>query len=172
LGVLILIFKPALEAGFSGGVLGNFLVFLATICSVIQALVVKKIMKRNDPMITVFLTFLIGSVSLLPAVLIEYNSVGFFVLNTQAVLGIVYAIMFSSVLGYFFFYFGLKNIKVSETGIFTYVDPFATILVAVPLLNEVITPSYAIAAFLVFSGIYIAEGRIHYHPFHLLRKAA
>lgn len=170
LGVLILIFKPALEAGFSSGVLGNFLIFLATIFSVIQALIVKKIMKTNDPLTTVFLTFIIGSLFLLPAVLIEYNSIGFFVLNTQAVLGIVYAIMFSSVLGYFFFYFGLKNIKVSETGIFTYVDPIATILVAVPLLNEVITPSYAIAAFLVFLGIYIAEGRIHYHPFHLLRR--
>ena len=172
LGVLIIIFKPALESGFSSGVLGNFLIFLSTICSVIQALIVKKLMKRNDPLITVFLTFLIGAFSLLPAALIEYNSVGFFALNIQAILGIVYAVIFSSAISYFFYFSALKHIKVSETGIFTYVDPIATILVAVPLLNEMISESYIIAAVLVFLGIYIAEGRIHYHPFHLLRKSS
>lgn len=172
LGVLILIFNPALETGFSGGVLGNFFIFLATICSVIQALVIKKILKRNNPLITVFLTFLIGSALLLPAVLIEYNSVGVFLLNTQAILGIVYAVVFASVLAHFFFFIGLKNIKVSETGIFTYVDPIATILIAIPLLHEVITKSYIIAAILVFSGIYVAKGRINYHPLQLLKKDA
>ncbi len=172
LGVLILIFKPALEAGFSSGVLGNFLIFLATICGVIQALVVKKIMKRNGPLVTVFLTFIIGSLFLLPGVLIEYNSTGFFALNMQAILGIIYAVIFASVLAHYFLFFGLKNIKVSETGVFTYVDPIATILVAIPLLHETISESYVIAAVLVFLGIYVAEGRIHYHPFHLLRKQA
>jgi drug/metabolite transporter (DMT)-like permease len=172
LGVLIIIFKPALEAGFSSGVLGNFLIFLATICGVIQALVVKKIMKRNDPLITVFLTFIIGSLFLFPGVLIEYNSIGFFALNTQAILGIIYAVIFASVLAHYFYFSALKHIKVSETGIFTYVDPIATILVAVPLLHETISESYIIAAVLVFLGIYVAEGRIHYHPFHLLRKGA
>ncbi len=170
LGVLILIFKPALEAGFSSGVLGNFLIFLATICSVIQALVVKKIMKRNDPLATVFLTFIIGSLFLLPAVLIEYNSTGFFALNMQAILGIIYAVLFASILAHYFYFLALKHVRVSETGIFTYVDPIATILVAIPLLHETISESYVIAAVLVFLGIYVAEGRIHYHPFHLLRK--
>lgn len=170
LGVLILIFNPALEKGFSNGVLGNFFIFLATICSVITALVIKKIVNRNGLLITVFLTFLIGSVSLLPAVLIEYNSVGVFLLNTQSILGIAYTVIFASVIAHFLFFIGLKNIKVSETGIFTYVDPIATILIAIPLLHEVITESYIIAATLVFLGIYVAEGRIHYHPFHLLGK--
>lgn len=172
LGVLILIFKPALEAGFSSGVLGNFLIFLSTICSVIQALIIKKIMKRNDPLVTVFLTFIIGSLFLLPAALIEYHSTGFFALNMQAFLGITFAVLFSSLLAYYFFFFSLKYINVSETGIFTYVDPIATILIAIPLLHETLSESYVIATVFVFLGIYVAEGKIHYHPFHLLRKSA
>lgn len=169
-GVMILMFNPALESGFSGAVLGNFFIFLATICSVVQALIIKKIVERNSALITVFLTFLIGSLTLLPGVFLEYNSVGLFPINIKFLIGIFYAVIFSSVLAHYFLFFGLKNIKVSETGIFTYVDPIATILVAMPLLHEVITESYLIAAMLVFLGIYIAEGRIHYHPFHLLKK--
>lgn len=172
LGVLVLILKPALEAGFSSGVLGNFLIFLATICGVIQALVIKKIMKRNDPLVTVFLTFIIGSFFLFPAVLIEYNSIGFFTLNTQAILGIIFTVLFASILAHYFFFLSLKYINASETGIFTYVDPIATILIAIPLLHETISESYIIATVFVFLGIYVAEGRIHYHPFHLLRKGA
>lgn len=171
-GVMVLMFNPAIESGFSGAVLGNFFIFLATICGVIQALVVKKIVERNGALITVFLTFLIGSLTLLPPAYLEYNSVGLFALNLKTLIGIFYAVIFASVFAHYFLFFGLKNIKVSETGIFTYVDPIATILVAIPLLHEVITESYLIATVLVFLGIYIAEGRIHYHPFHLLRKSS
>lgn len=171
-GVMILMFNPALESGFSGAVLGNFFIFLATICSVIQALVIKKIVERNGALITVFLTFLIGSLTLMLPALLEYNSVGLFPINIKFLIGIFYAVILSSILAHYFLFFGLKNIKVSETGVFTYVDPIATILVAIPLLHEVITESYLIATVLVFLGIYIAEGRIHYHPFHLLKKSS
>ncbi len=171
-GVMVLMFNPALESGFSGAVLGNFFIFLATICSVVQVLIIKKIVERNGALITVFLTFLIGSLTLLPPAFLEYNSVGLFPINIKFLIGIFYAVILSSILAHYFLFFGLKNIKVSETGVFTYVDPIATILVAIPLLHEVITETYLISAVLVFLGIYIAEGRIHYHPFHLLRKSS
>lgn len=169
-GVLVLIFKPALESGVGQGVLGNFFIFLATICSVIQALVIKKIMERNDSLVSVFLTFLIGSLTLLPMALIEYNSVGLFIIDFKTIVGLTYAVIFASILAHYFLYFGLQRVKASETGVFTYVDPIATLLVAIPLLHEVITESYLIAAVLVFLGIYIAEGRIHYHPFNLFKN--
>jgi drug/metabolite transporter (DMT)-like permease len=171
-GVLVLIFNPALESGLGQGVLGNFFVLLATICSVIQSLVIKKIMERNDSLVSVFLTFLIGSLTLLPMALLEYNSVGLFAINLKVISGLAFAVIFSSIAAHYFLYFGLKEVKASETGIFTYVDPIATLLVAIPLLHEVITETYLIAAVLVFLGIYLAEGRIHYHPFNLLRKSS
>ncbi|MDP3175938.1 MAG: DMT family transporter, partial [Phenylobacterium sp.] len=171
-GVMVLMFNPALESGFSGAVLGNFFIFLATICSVIQALIIKKIVERNGALITVFLTFLIGSFTLMLPAFLEYNSLGLFPINLKFLIGISYAVILSSILAHYFLFFGLKNIKVSETGVFTYVDPIATILVAIPLLHEVITESYLIATVLVFLGIYIAEGRVHYHPFHLLKKSS
>lgn len=171
LGVFLLMFNPAIESGIGGGVLGNFLIFLATICSVIQALILKKILERNGDLITIFLTFFVGSLALFPLAILEYNSVGLFTIDLKAILGILFAVIFASVLAHYFFFYGLKKVKASETGIFTYVDPIATILVAIPLLHEVITESYLIAAVLVFLGIYIAEGRIHYHPFNLLRRS-
>jgi drug/metabolite transporter (DMT)-like permease len=171
-GVLIIIVKPAIEAGFSGGVLGNLFVFLATICSVLQALIVKKIMKDNSPLVMVFLISLIGSLTLLPLALIEYHTTGLFLFNNQALMGIAYAVVFATIIAHYLFFYGIKYINVSSVGIFAYIDPIATIVVAVPLLNETITPEYVVASIFVFAGIYIAEKRINYHPLALLRQEA
>jgi drug/metabolite transporter (DMT)-like permease len=44
------------------------------------------------------------------------------------------------------------------------------IAIANPLLGEHVTTWFFLGASLVFVGIFIAEGRIHYHPLHLLRR--
>jgi drug/metabolite transporter (DMT)-like permease len=67
------------------------------------------------------------------------------------------------------FAYGVRYIRTSEVGIFGYIDPIATVLIAYPLLGEGITISFILGALFVFLGIYLAEGRIHYHPLHLLR---
>lgn len=171
-GVLLIILRPVLENGFSGSILGNLLFFLATICSVIQVLILKKISVFNNPIAITFWSFLIGCIPLSFFAFRELEVFDFSSIGMQGIFGIIYGVIFAAAIAHVFLTYAVKYIKASEIGIFTYVDPVVTILVAVPLLNEVITPSYALAALLVFSGIYIAEGRIHYHPFHLLKRSS
>jgi drug/metabolite transporter (DMT)-like permease len=171
LGVLIIIFRPLIDNGLANVILGNVLILLAMICGVAQAVVLKKIMYNNSPLPVVFWSFAIGSVPFLaPIFLFEPGFISLPFLGIQAIVGILYATVLSSVIGYYFLYYGIKYIKASEIGIFSYVDPIAAILVAIPLLHETISESYIIAAVLVFLGIYVAEGRIHYHPLHLLLR--
>lgn len=166
IGVLIIMFRSSVGVVESDIFLGNLLLVLAMLCSVAQAVVLKKIMNRNEPMAVVFWSFVIGAIPFLaPIFLFEPNFLGYSYLNIQVLTGILYATILSSIVGYYFLYFGIKYIKASEIGIFSYVDPIATIVVAIPLLSEKITSTYLIGAFLVFLGIFIAEGRIHYHPF-------
>jgi drug/metabolite transporter (DMT)-like permease len=172
-GVLILILRPYFINGVQTQiVLGNTLLFLSMLCNVGQTIILKKILSNNRPMTLVFWTFVIGAFPfIIPAVLFEpkFFQLGTY-LNFQVATGLIYAAIFSSVLAYFLFYYGLKYIKASEIGIFSYVDPIATILVAIPLLSEKITSSYILSAFMVFFGIFIAEKRIHYHPVWKLFK--
>lgn len=169
LGIMTIIFRPVLEAGFSGSIFGSLLIFLATICGVIQVVLLRKLTVRNDPLVLVFWMFLIGSLPLLPFVFWEAQSFNLISdMTIKGLTGILFAIYFASILAHFFFVYGTKYIKASEVGIFSYVDPIATIMVAIPLLNEVITPTYLVGAMLVFLGIFIAENRLHYHPLHKL----
>lgn len=169
-GVLAIILRPILENGFSGGIFGNILIFMATVCGVIQAVILKKIIPENNPLTLVFWMFLIGSLPLLPFVFWESRSFNIWQdLNFQGAIGLLYGVVFAAVTAHFFLVFAIKYIKASEIGIFTYVDPIATIVIAIPLLHETLTPAYLIGSVFVFLGIFIAEGRLHYHPFNKLR---
>lgn len=170
LGVTAIILEPLIISGFTGSVTGNVLIFLATICSVIQALLLKKLTVRNEPVVVIFWMFLIGSLPLIPFVIWESASFNIITdITMKGVIGIIYGIYFTAILAHYLYTYGVSKIKASEVGIFSYVDPIAAIIVAMPLLGEKITPAYLVGSMLVFLGIFIAEGRLHYHPIQKLR---
>lgn len=171
LGVLVIVLMPALEKGLDGSIRGNLFLVFAALFSVAHALFLKKIISKYNPLTIAFWSFLIGSLPLIPFVLNEYNQINWATtLDIKIILGIAFSIIFATIIAHSILAYGIKYIKASEIGIFSYVDPIAAILVAVPLLNEKITTPYLIGAFLVFMGIFIAEGRLHYHPLHRLFK--
>lgn len=58
----------------------------------------------------------------------------------------------------------------TEVSVFVYIDPIVTILIAAPLLGEKPDATFLVGAILVFGGIFISEGRLHWHPLHLFGK--
>jgi drug/metabolite transporter (DMT)-like permease len=169
LGIVAIVIVPLLDSGFAGNFLGNFLIFLATICSVVEAILLKKLVVRNSPIIVIFWTFLIGSLPLIPFVVKESQTFNLLRdLTLPGLVGLIYGIYFAGIFAHFLYTYGMKYIKASEVGIFNYVDPLATIAIAIPLLGEKLTPAYLVGSLLVFLGIYIAQGRLHYHPFQRL----
>ena len=173
IGVLIIIILPVIKTGLDTSILGNLLLIGATSSTVIHVIMLKKIAKYYDTMTLTFWTFLISSITFLPFMLYEITQIGFLEnLGLKGQTGIIFGVFFSSAIAYGLYQYAVKNMKASETGIFTYIDPFPAILIAIPLLGERLTAEYIFGAILVFLGIYIAEGRLHYHPLHLLRNVS
>jgi drug/metabolite transporter (DMT)-like permease len=172
IGVLLIVILPLLVSKWDSSVSGNLFLVFATIFSVIHVLLLKKILPSYSFVTITFWSFIIGSLPLIPLVnteLIQYNWSNHF--SLPVILALLFSIIFATLIAHSLSTFGIKYIAASEVGIFSYVDPLATIIVAALLLNEIISPLYVVASILVFGGIFIAEGRIHYHPFHrLFRK--
>ena len=170
IGVLLIVILPVFKEGLDGSILGNLFLVGAAITSVIHALLLKKIMPKYKPLVIAFWQFLIGSLPLLPFFFIELNQTHWTAdINMKIIIGLFFGAVLATAIAHSIYAYGIKFIKASEVGVFTYVDPVATIIVAVPLLHEEITPLYLAGAAFVFLGIFIAEGRLHYHPFHKLR---
>ncbi len=168
IGVMAIVLRPMLDSGGLGSILGNLFLLIVMACSVIQSLIIRKLSPSYKPLVLVFWMFFLGALPLLPLVMWESQTFDISSINLSAVVGLLYGIFMAGILSHYFLSYGLKYIKASEVGIFSYVDPIATIVIAIPLLHETITAAYLIGAFLVFFGIFIAEGRIHYHPLHKL----
>ena len=171
IGVLIIIARPLFEAGFDlTAVIGNFYFVIATIAAVIHTLLAKELSSRYSALVISFWSFLIGSLSFFPLFWQETYSHGPIILDIRGITGLVFGIFLSSTLAYSIYHWAIKQISASEVGVFTYIDPVVATVIALPLLKEVITPLFILGSFFVFSGIFVAEGRIHYHPFHHLRN--
>ncbi len=91
-------------------------------------------------------------------------------LNIQGVTGIIYGAIGATAIANYLYFYAIKQLPASEVGLFIYLDPIIAIMIAIPLLGELPTPLYIAGAVLVFMGIFIAEGRLPYHPLHKLRK--
>ena len=172
-GVLVIIFAPIFLDGQTwvfGEVEGNLFILVSTLGVVIQTLIGHNLLKKVNFVQVSALTFLIGAAGFLPFVPKELAVWNFSYLNINGVVGIIYGVFFSSALAYSLFYYGISRLKAQEIGLFSYIDPLAAVVIAIPLLHEYPNLYYFIGSILVFGGIYFAEGRLHWHPFHKLKN--
>lgn len=173
LGVLFIILSPLILDGKKfviGAIEGNLFILIATMGTVFQTIIGRDILRKVNPFQVCVITFLFGALTFIPFVPKEFLKWDISFLNINGITGIVYGIFFSSALAYSLFYYGESKLKAQEVGIFTYIDPVAAIIVAALLLHEYPNLFYLFGSLLIFGGIYLAEGRVHWHPFHRLRK--
>lgn len=171
-GVLFIIFSPIIFDGkqfIFGEIEGNLFFLLATLGAVSQTLLGKKILKIINPVQVSFISFLFGGLTFLPLAQRELSFWSFSSLNYQGWVGIIFGVFLCSALAYYLYYYGISKIKAQEVGLFAYIDPVIAVLIAIPLLSEYPDLYFLIGSFLVFTGIYFAEKRVHYHPFHKLK---
>lgn len=170
LGVAIVLAAPFLRDG-NLAALGNFFYLLGMLGGVVAVLLVRKVMKRNNPIAITFWSFVVGSIGFIPFFMQEVEQFGFLpVISFQGIVGLLFGIFFSTLAAYFMQTWALKYLTASDVSVFAYIDPVVTILVAAPLLGEFPDSAFVFGTFFVLLGILLAEGRVHYHPFHLFLK--
>lgn len=171
LGIMLIVIEPAIEKGLDQSVIGNMFLIISMFAAIIQILIGKDIVKRYRPLTLTYYAFAIGAVTFIPLELLEVSQYGFLTnLDFRGIIGIIFSAFGSSLIAYHFLHWSLKYLPASRVGIFSYIDPISGVLIAMPLLGEIPSELYIVGALLVFLGIYIAEGRIHFHPLHLFKR--
>ncbi len=171
MGVLFIILSPLFLEGKKfvlGAIEGNLFILIATLATVFQTLIGRDVLRKVNIFQVSAITFLFGSLTFIPFIPKEFTNWDISFLNVAGWTGIIFGVFFSSALAYSLFYYGVSRLKAQDVGIFTYIDPIAAIFIAAPLLHEYPNLFYVIGGVLIFGGIYFAEGRMHWHPFHKL----
>lgn len=171
IGILVIVIEPILEKGFDGSLVGNIFLVIATLAAVVQTIIGKEALPRFEPFAFTFWSFIIGAASFLPLAIYEYGTIPHLYqsLNGFGYMGIVYGAIFSSAAAYSLFAWGLSKISASDASLFTYIDPVIGSMLSVFVLKEPISAYFISGATMIFGGIFVAEGRLNYHPFNKLR---
>ena len=171
-GIFIIIFSPIFIENKSlemGAIEGNIFFVIATLGYIIQTIISKKVLKKVNAYQLTFISFMFGGLTFLPLAVKEGQTWTMINLNNNGWLGIIFGVFFSSALAYYLVNYGLAKLPAQEVGIFSYIDPVTAIIVAAPLLHEYPNLWFLIGSIFVFGGIFVTEGRIHWHPFHKLK---
>jgi drug/metabolite transporter (DMT)-like permease len=166
IGIIIIVIEPLL-LHHDGNLVGNLFLVIATIAAVIQTIVGKDVLTRVNPIAFTFWAFIVGAASFLPLAIYEFGTIPHLYqsLDIAGYLGIAYGAVFSSAAGYALYAWGLSKIAASDASVFSYVDPVIGTVLGVLLLGEPITRYFVLGSVLIFGGIFLAEGRLHYHRF-------
>lgn len=171
-GVLFIVLIPILLNGtvaHEQETIGNALIFLATIIGMFHTVLIKKVTTAIHALQISVITFASGCVVFFPFALSEYQHWNIHDVNGLGWFTLVFGIVFVSLIAYTLIHHALTKIPASDVGIFAYIDPVAALIVAWPLLGEKPDGYYFIGSILVFFGIWLAERRIHWHPFHRIK---
>ena len=172
LGIIVIVLEPILKTGLDGSLIGNLFLVIATIAAVVQTIFGKEALPKFEPFAFTFWAFIIGAASFLPLAILEYVKIPhlYAAIDYRGYLGVAYGAIFSSAIGYGLYAWGLSKMSATDSALFSYIDPISGTILAYFLLHEPITGYFILGTALIFGGIFIAEGRLHYHPFNKLRS--
>lgn len=164
LGVVVVVAGPLTTTGFVWGARmteGLFLLGVVTMGGIAYTLLHRRVSARIEPVQLLALSFVFAAATFFPLALVEWRTWSFAQLTWPGIWGIWYSVIFTSLVAYFCYIYGITRIEAQEIGIFSYMSPVAAFAVAVPLLHEQPTIWVFIGGVIIFAGIYIAERRLH-----------
>lgn len=136
---------------------GELLIFGCVLSWVAFTLIGKKVLTNMEPLTAIFYASTVGAAALFPAALYEglFSDIAAFrILDWMA---IVYLGFFGTVLGFVWFYDGIRHIGPTRAGLFINFVPISAVLLAFVLLQEPLTPALLIGTLLVCTGVYLTN---------------
>ncbi len=157
-GAMIVISRGDLHSLITGGVGWGEIYLLGCVASwVTYSLIGRVIMKDLSPLAAVVYSCIIGCAALLVPACMEELPRLIGTIAPRAWIGIVYLGFFGTVLGFFWYYQGIKAIGPARASVFINFVPVSGVFFGWLILGESINFSLLTGAFLVMSGVYLTN---------------
>ena len=157
-GAVIVISKGDLNNLINGGLgLGEFYILCCVASWVCYSLIGKAVMTDLSPLAAVTYSAIIGTFCLFIPALSEgmQNDIGHYMISEW--ISIFYLGFFGTVLGFVWYYEGIKKIGPTKASLFINFVPIFAIILAFLILKEPITLSLFIGTVFVCSGVYLTN---------------
>jgi drug/metabolite transporter (DMT)-like permease len=155
-GVLALIRLGAAGAG-GATLFGNLLVLLASLSAAVYNLMARRLLVTRSALFVTTFQNLFGALFMVPLVVVEGFVSGVRQPTAQAVGGVVYLVVFCSVLAYLLLNYGLRFVGANRASVFVNLVPVVAVGGAYALLGERLTRGQLMAGAVVVLGVWLAN---------------
>ena len=156
-GAAYLILSGGVFSFSSGTFTGNIMIVINATSYAIFLVLVKPLMARHSPITIMKWLFTFGLVYVIPVSIYLLDEADYSAIPTNIWLSVIYVILFTTVLAYFFNNYSLKNLSPTVNSAYIYLQPFLATVVAMILGKDSLTWEEVIAAVFIFSGVYFVN---------------
>jgi drug/metabolite transporter (DMT)-like permease len=162
-GVVLIVANTEADAGARHPLLGNALAFASVLVWGVYTILAKR-MAKADPIAVTATISLIGTVLLIPAVVIEGASVALSSIPRSGWVAILYLGALASATSYLLYSRALRDIDASLVGTFVNLSPVIGVVAGVVVLDESVTAPAVAGGILVLAGVWISSARAGCEP--------
>jgi drug/metabolite transporter (DMT)-like permease len=135
--------------------LGSTILLATPVLWSAYSLMGKKTIEKYNPFLVVAYVTMLGGLCLIPFSLAENSLQQILTMSLNSWLAIIYLSFTCSLLGYYIWFYAIKKVGAALTSSFLFAEPLVTVLLAVTLIDEKLTPPIIAGGLLIFAGVYL-----------------
>jgi drug/metabolite transporter (DMT)-like permease len=143
--------------GSGGQWIGDLILLASTLVFAIYTILMKEVANQFDPLTLSTLTFVPGAIMMLPFCARSVAATNWAALHLESWWGLVFLIVFGSVISYLLFAYVLTELAASRVAAFNYLQPVIASGLGIWLLSERLTSKVLIGGGLILAGVYLTE---------------
>jgi drug/metabolite transporter (DMT)-like permease len=137
--------------------IGEFYIFMCVLSWAGYSLLGKTVMMKSSPLISVTYSSLIGTILLLLPSLREGLTDRILHFPLESWLGVLYLAFFGTVLGFLWYYQGIRSIGPMKASIFINFVPISALFLSFLILNESLNFTLLLGTIMVVVGVYLTN---------------
>jgi drug/metabolite transporter (DMT)-like permease len=155
-GILLLVSRGRItELGWLHST-GDWLVLISAHTWAFYTVATRDIVRRRNPLAVTFTILLIAAAFTAVLFAASANLASIRAVSPRGIAALLYLAVVLA-LGQWFWQEGVARLGAARAGLFLYLEPVATLVLAVPLLGEPFGPFIALGGALVLSGVYVGQ---------------
>jgi drug/metabolite transporter (DMT)-like permease len=158
-GAALLILAKESSAHATDYLLGDVLILVNAISYSVYFILVKPLMEHYSPLHVIRWVFTLGFLMILPFGWAQAAAVDFGVWEAQHFIALAGVVITGTFLAYYFNTYGIRHLGAATTGAYIYTQPVFAVIIAALVLGEELNWQKALAAALIFSGVYLVNTR-------------
>jgi len=137
---------------------GDWLVLASAHTWALYTVATRDLSRRRDPLAVAFGILVVSAIFTAVPFAVTAQLADIRALSPRGIASILYLAIPGTALGQWFWQEGVRRLGATRAGMYLYLEPLATLALAVPLLGEPFGPVVALGGGLVLAGVYLGEG--------------